>query len=171
MTAQEPQHAFRLPAYEEIPDVGLYLEQTVRYLNEYLTPLGDAPVTASMVSNYVKMKLIPSPQRKQYSREQIAWLFFIAAGKSVVSLDHLRTLLTIQQNDYPPGDAYGLFREVMTAAVQSAFTGSSMPQPPADMPQAGRLLVNLACVAASKAYLSRCIGALSVDKLRDGSSS
>ena len=44
---------FRMPRYHEIPDVGLYLEQTIKYINSCLAPL-DIAVTASMVSNYVK---------------------------------------------------------------------------------------------------------------------
>ena len=44
---------FRLPRYEQIPDVGLYLEQTVRYVNSFLAPLGEVELTASMASNYV----------------------------------------------------------------------------------------------------------------------
>ena len=31
---------FRLPRYAQIPDVGLYLEQVVRYVNTHLAPLG-----------------------------------------------------------------------------------------------------------------------------------
>ena len=45
---------FRLPRYREIPDVGLYLDQTVKYVNRYLAPLGCMEITSSMVSNYVK---------------------------------------------------------------------------------------------------------------------
>lgn len=52
---------FRLPRYEQIPDVGLYLEQTVRYVNSFLAPLGEVELTASMASNYVKHKLLPAP--------------------------------------------------------------------------------------------------------------
>ena len=44
---------FRLPRYEQIPDVGLYLEQTVRYVNPFLAPLGEVELTASLASNYV----------------------------------------------------------------------------------------------------------------------
>ena len=45
---------FRLPRYAQIPDVGLYLEQVVRYVNTHLAPLGEPELTSSMVSNYVK---------------------------------------------------------------------------------------------------------------------
>lgn len=59
---------FRLPRYEQIPDVGLYLEQTVRYVNSFLAPLGEVELTASMASNYVKHKLLPAP-RKNSTRQ------------------------------------------------------------------------------------------------------
>ena len=45
---------FRLPRYAQIPDVGLYLEQVVRYVNSHLAILGEPALTSSMVSNYVK---------------------------------------------------------------------------------------------------------------------
>ena len=68
---------FRLPRYREIPDVGLYLDQTVKYINPFLAPLGFPEITASMISNYVKKGYIASPVRKQYNADQIACLFFI----------------------------------------------------------------------------------------------
>ena len=57
---------FRLPRYAQIPNVGLYLEQVVRYINSCLSPLGEPELTSSMVSNYVKQSLIPAPIRKTY---------------------------------------------------------------------------------------------------------
>ena len=62
---------FRLPRYAEIPTVGLYLAQTIKYINAHLAPLGCLELTGSMVSNYVKKGLIPAPVRKQYFPEQI----------------------------------------------------------------------------------------------------
>ena len=80
---------FRLPRYQEIPNMGLYLEQTSKYISEYLAPLGDYGLTNSMISNYVKKGLVANPVKKQYDREQIAYLFFIAVAKNVLSLDAL----------------------------------------------------------------------------------
>ena len=42
---------FRMPRYRELPDMGLYLEQTVKYINNVLQPLGGTELTGSMVSN------------------------------------------------------------------------------------------------------------------------
>jgi len=44
---------FRMPRYAEIPDVGLYLEQVVKYVNDKLE-IFNLPITTSMISNYVK---------------------------------------------------------------------------------------------------------------------
>ena len=80
---------FRLPRYDEIPDVGLYLEQTTKYISELLSPLEDISITRSMISNYIKQGLVSNPVKKQYSRDQIAYLIYIAIAKTVLSLDHI----------------------------------------------------------------------------------
>lgn len=100
---------FRLPAYQEIPDVGLYLEQTAKYISDCLSPVQDLPVTGSMISNYVKKGLIAKPVRKQYNREQIAQLMFIAVAKMVLSMDDVHLMLTIQRQTYPSQIAYDYF--------------------------------------------------------------
>ena len=87
---------FRMPRYREIPDVGLYLDQTVKYMNRYLAPLGCMEITTSMVSNYVKKGYISNPVRKQYSAEQIAYLLFIAVAKSALSMENITRLFQMQ---------------------------------------------------------------------------
>ena len=100
---------FTLPRYDEIPNVGLYLEQTAKYISEYLDCLGDFTLTRSMISNYVKKGLITNPVKKQYNREQIAYLIFIAVAKNVLSMEDLRLLVGEQQKTYEPSVAYNYF--------------------------------------------------------------
>ncbi len=100
---------FRMPRYREIPDVGLYLDQTVKYVNRYLAPRGCIEITASMVSNYVKKWYISNPVRKQYDAEQIAYLFFISIAKSVLSMENIVRLFEMQKKDYSPEMAYDFF--------------------------------------------------------------
>ena len=100
---------FRLPRYQEIPDVGLYLEQATKYICRYLSPILETPLTASMISNYVKRGLLSSPVKKQYSRDQVAYLFFIAVAKNVLSLDALACFLRLQERTYPLEKAYNYF--------------------------------------------------------------
>ena len=75
---------FALPRYRDLPAVGLYLDQTVQYVNACFRTFCGVELTPSMVSNYVKKVYISNPVRKQYSAEQIAYLLFIAVAKSAL---------------------------------------------------------------------------------------
>ena len=96
----------RLPRYAEIPTVGLYLEQTIKYINSYLAPLGCLELTGSMVSNYVKKGLIPAPVKKQYFPEQICYLFFVALAKNLTSMENIDLLISVQRGTYTLPVAY-----------------------------------------------------------------
>ena len=101
---------FSLPRYDQIPDVGLYLEQVTQYIEQLLRPLGIGKLTGSMVSNYVKQSIIGSPVKKRYNREQIAHLLFIAMAKGVMSLDDLAVFIRLQMRTYDTETAYNYFR-------------------------------------------------------------
>ena len=47
--------------------------------------------------------------KKQYYRDQIADIFFIAVAKSVLSLENIQLLLEIQKNHYDTREAYAFF--------------------------------------------------------------
>ena len=105
----EKVRGFRLPRYNELPDVGLYLEQVTKYINAVLSPLGFAEMTSSMISNYVKKGVIDSPVKKLYYREHIAYLIFVGVGKSVVSIDDISEIYSLQKTVYPCDVAYNYF--------------------------------------------------------------
>ena len=102
----EPIRGFRLPRYNEIPTVGLYLEQTIKFINAHLAPLGCMELTGSMISNYVKKGLIPAPVKKQYFPEQISYLFFVAVAKNLMTMEHIDLLISVQRNSYTLPVAY-----------------------------------------------------------------
>lgn len=100
---------FRMPRFREIPNMGLYLDQTIKYINQHLEPLGCMEITSSMVSNYVKKGYISSPIRKQYDAVQIAYLFFIAVAKNVLSMESIAKLFNLMQGVYTEEVAYDYF--------------------------------------------------------------
>lgn len=100
---------FHLPDYREIPNVGLYLEQVTKYVAEYVEPLTGITITSSMISNYVKKKIISNPVKKMYDRDQIAYIIFVAIAKSVLSLENIQRMIKIQQECYSCQDAYNYF--------------------------------------------------------------
>ena len=101
--------SIHLPRYHEIPDVGLYLDQTVKYINRFLVQLHCPEITASMVSNYVKKDYIRNPEKKQYSAEQIAYLLFISIAKIVLPMENISRLFEMQQHTYSAQVAYDYF--------------------------------------------------------------
>ena len=111
---------YSLPAYAEIPNVGLYLEQVTKYLNEYLEPLGCGTLTGSMVSNYVKKGLLNNPVKKQYDREHLAWLLIIAVAKTVLSLEEVQQLPE-QQKAQPVQQVYDSFCHMLPETLTAVF--------------------------------------------------
>ena len=77
-----------LPLYENIPDVGLYLDQITKYINYYLEK--DNQLTGSMITNYVKLKIVPRGIKKTYSRKHIAQFMLIACFKYVLSMEQIK---------------------------------------------------------------------------------
>ncbi len=149
---------FRLPRYQQIPNVGLYLEQAAKYVCEYLAPLGEFSLTPSMISNYVKKGLIASPVKKQYGREQIAYLFFIAVAKSVLSLDALTGFIKLQQRTYDLPTAYDYFCEEIENLLRYTFElQDTMEISGEDHTDEKRLLFTCIVAAVQKVYLEKCL--------------
>lgn len=147
---------FRLPRYQEIPTVGLYLEQTAQYIGGYLEPLGEFALTPSMISNYVKKDLIASPVKKRYSRDQLSYLFFIAVAKSVLSLDALGDFIQIQQKTYDLEKAYDYFCGEFENVLQFTFEVRDMMEELGEENSMERRLLDTCIVAAvQKIYLEK----------------
>ena len=100
---------FHLPKFNEIPDVGLFLDQVTKYVSDYLSPLTKNPITSSMISNYVKKEIIPRPVKRLYFREHIVYIIFIAIAKNVLPLEHLQTFIEMQKKTYDIEIAYEYF--------------------------------------------------------------
>jgi len=121
---------FKFPEYREIPNVGLYLEQVTKYVSEYIEPLTGITITGSMISNYVKQKLLANPVKKMYYREQIAYVLFIAIAKSVLSLDNIKSLILMQQECCGTQEAYEYFCSVMEHYLRDVFELETKPDDP-----------------------------------------
>ena len=82
---------FRLPRWEEIPNLGLYMEQVTVLLREYLDYLppelkDEQFITAATINNYVRIKVMPEPVKRRYYRVHIAYLIIILTLKQSLSI-------------------------------------------------------------------------------------
>lgn len=118
--------AYRCPRYQEFPKIPLYRDQVLDCLNGWLQPLcawpDQVPVTAAMINNYVKLKLVAPPVKKKYAPEQLAQLFCVLLLKQVFSISEIQSLLLIQTRNYPFPLAYDYFCTAFETALQTTFS-------------------------------------------------
>lgn len=116
---------FHLPRWNELPSIDLYMDQLISLIERYLAPfsIGDEKIiTAAMVNNYVKMKLIPAPEKKRYNRVHLAYLIVISTFKQVFSLSDIKTAIAMQTEVKSEKDSYNLFCEEQERALQTMLS-------------------------------------------------
>ena len=83
---------------EDIPNIGLYMDQVTTFMDEQLEACkrydDDKILTKTMINNYAKNKLLPSPEKKRYSKEHVLMLIFIYYFKNILSINDIQTLFT-----------------------------------------------------------------------------
>ena len=102
---------YRLPAWEEIPDIGLYMEQVLTLLKTYLDYLPpelkeEAFLTPATVNNYVRSRFMPSPVKKRYYRVHIAYLVMICTMKHGLNIGMVQKMLPAEMPEEQVKDIY-----------------------------------------------------------------
>ncbi len=114
--------AFDIPSWDQLPDIDLYSDQVLSFLEQKLQPYADSDdsfLTAYMINNYVKSGLINPPQNKKYNREHLAYLLVICLLKQIVSLRDIDCLLKIDERTNDTNDTiYNCFKEIHEQALQ-----------------------------------------------------
>ncbi|MBQ3000240.1 MAG: DUF1836 domain-containing protein [Oscillospiraceae bacterium] len=144
-----------MPRYQEIPNVGLYLEQVTRYIGECFTPIMDGAITASMISNYVKRGMVTNPVKKQYSREQIACLIYITAVKTVLTMEDIRLMFQIQKEVCEVQVAYDYFCGTLEHMLSAIDAGEEIPALPAGEAEEKIMLHNTVVAVAHTVCLRK----------------
>lgn len=123
---------FKLPRWEELPSIDLYLDQVLSLLDEwlgdYLSYDGKKIMTKTMINNYVKLKFIESPVNKRYDRTAVASLFVIAILKPVYTINEIARLIRLAIRTIEPASAYNQFCQMIEEAVECAFRGEALPE-------------------------------------------
>ena len=101
-------------SWAEFPDIGLYKDQVVSYLQRQLINFeGDGQITSAMINNYIKDKLLPRADGKKYSREHLAGLTEIGLLKQVLSVRDTGFLLQKELGTGRPDEFYEKFRTIL----------------------------------------------------------
>ncbi|MFC5679965.1 DUF1836 domain-containing protein [Streptococcus downii] len=111
---------FSYPKWEDIPNIDLYLDQVLLYVNQVCAPVSpdkEKGLTASMVNNYVKHGYLTKPDKKKYQRKQIARLIAITTLKSVFSIQEIAQTLNTLQTQASSDQLYDAFVDYMNHGI------------------------------------------------------
>ena len=103
--------SFALPSWEHLPDMELYMDQVISLVNRYLNLIpqdeADPVITASAVNNYVRLRMMPAPERKRYSRKHMACVIMICVLKQSLSLAEIQRILPREMTEENIRQVYG----------------------------------------------------------------
>lgn len=156
---------FHIPTWEELPDIELYLDQVVTFIDKYLSNYiyrdtesessNDGKIlTKTMINNYVKQKIIDPPEKKKYNKIHIAHLFVICILKQVYSINDVDRLIKLAKEDTPIERAYNSFCLAVETCVKSTFSNKIILEN-LDPSSKKYILYNVVQTFASKLYVEK----------------
>ncbi|HFI0817314.1 TPA: DUF1836 domain-containing protein [Streptococcus suis] len=105
-----------IPYWHELPDLDLYLDQVLLYVNQATNSTDDPEkksLTAAMINNYVKHKQIEKPIKKKYQKHQVARLIALTILKNVFSIQEISQTLNLLLNSSDSESLYNHFVDCM----------------------------------------------------------
>lgn len=115
---------FSFKKYEELPDIDLYMDQVVNFLEKQIkifqTSSLDKQITSSMINNYVKGEVVAAPISKKYNKEHLASIEEVITLKQVLSIAEVKQILNTRYNDEAvKGDIFNAFNDLQTEKISS----------------------------------------------------
>ena len=120
---------------EEVPNIPLYMDQVTTYLNDKFANTkrheDDNLMTKTMINNYVKSRLLPSPEKKKYTKDHMMVLIMIYFFKNIISINDVNKLITPLLDSYFHNDEIPLeniINTFLTFAKQCNLTDSILTE-------------------------------------------
>ena len=153
---QEMIKKFHIPRWNELPDIDLYLDQVVNYLERYLDIYAgnkeDKIITKTMINNYVKQGIIPAPEKKKYNKTHIAYLIVVCLLKQVYSINDIGKLISLTIQYFELSKAYNRFCANLELSIKNVFFRKEFPNVD-KMTEEQYLLKNVVQAFADKLYV------------------
>ena len=82
---------------DELPNIDLYMDQVTTFMDRHLESSKryeeDKLLTKTMINNYTKNELLPSPNKKKYTKDHMYLLILIYYLKGVLSITDIQAVL------------------------------------------------------------------------------
>lgn len=114
----------------EIPNIDLYMDQVTTFMDRHLESSKryseDKLLTKTMINNYTKNNLLPSPNKKKYSKDHMYLLIFIYYMKNILSISDIQSILGPMTEKFFGEDSSvkleDIYNEVFRIGEQQAMT-------------------------------------------------
>lgn len=113
---------------EDIPNIDLYVDQVTTFIESQLESVkrndDEKILTKTMINNYTKSHVLPSPEKKKYSKDHVLTLILIYYLKSFLSIKDIQTLLQPVTDKYFGTEStlsfYDLYEELVALGTGQA---------------------------------------------------
>ncbi|HIT34034.1 MAG TPA: DUF1836 domain-containing protein [Candidatus Faecousia intestinigallinarum] len=111
-----------LPDWDSLPDMELYVDQLVNLVSRYLELIPqdekNPVVTASIINNYVRLKVMPAPVKKRYRRQHLAYVVMICTLKQCMTLTEIQKFIPASMDEAQTRRVYNDFVARISATAR-----------------------------------------------------
>ena len=151
----------RPTAWEDLPDIALYMDQVISYMPRQLINFKeDDQLTSAMVNNYIKDGLVPRADGKRYGPVHLGYLTAVCAMKKVLSVKDMRAMLDSVPDSKEPEAIYNYFSRALDTALSEAAANLNTDIPEEQLP-------NLALSLGLRSYANQLACARVLDIIRE----
>ena len=149
---------YLIPHWEQLPDIELYSDQVVKYLEDhlqhFLTDKSERIITKTMINNYVKQGVIKPPVGKKYNKSHLAYLFVICLLKQVYSINDVKILIRLALGVVSIEISYNKFCDTLEESIKHIFENTDYIEKE-ELGKGRRLLKCATLTYANKLYVAK----------------
>lgn len=153
---------FSIGSWEQWPDIDLYMDQVISFLERYLTHLrideNEKLITPSIINNNTKDGILPKPVKKKYPRRLVSTLLIFSTLRQVLPTQDLAILLNTLNENEQFEKVHSCFASTFEGAMsltasrlRSEFEGVDLD----DRQSVAMMAMVLAIEAETRAYAAR----------------
>lgn len=118
---------FSYKDYKDLPDIDLYMDQVVTFLEKQLaifqTSSLDKQITSSMINNYVKGEVVSAPISKKYNREHLALIEEVCTLKQVLTIAEVKQIIDerYRKDGAQKDEIFDSFKNLLNEKIQESI--------------------------------------------------
>lgn len=121
---------FSYKDYKDLPDIDLYMDQVVTFLDKqfsiFQTSTLDKQITSSMINNYVKGEVVSAPISKKYNREHLALIEEVCTLKQVLTIAEVKQIIDerYRREGIQKDEVFNTFKDLVTDKNKEAIAST-----------------------------------------------